>query len=335
MVNHEQWLSLTKEEVIDPELPICDPHHHLWEHPGHRYMLEELLKDITGGHNVVSTVYVDCQSGYRQTGPEEMRPVGETELVINLTANQKPGTPEIAAGIVGHAELMLGSRVAPVLEAHIAAGKGRFKGIRQMGAWESNPALQGGYNAPKKELLLDVRLREGFACLSRYGLTFETMVFHNQLMDVVDLARAFPDTTIILNHIGAPLGVGSYAQKRQEVLAVWKRNMAELSTCQNVWVKLGGVGMGILGFGWDKRAVPPGSAELAEAAKPYIMWCIEKFGCRRCMFESNFPVDRDSCSYNILWNSFKRLTRDFSNAEKKDLFYHSAVRAYKLQPARP
>jgi L-fuconolactonase len=333
-VNHEEWLNLTKEEIIDPKLPICDSHHHLWEHPGNRYLLEEVMRDTTSGHNIVSTVFLDCQSGYRQSGPAELRPVGETEYVIKLITDKKPGTPEIAAGIVGNANLMLGSGVAPVLEAHIAAGKGRFKGIRNMGAWEDDPAFAQGYNAPKKGFLLDTKLREGFSYLKRYGLTFETMVFHTQLLDVLDLARAFADTTIILNHIGVPLGIGSYAKKRQEVFKDWQRSMAELSTCQNVFVKLGGIGMGVLGFDWNKRTNPASSAEVSELTKPYILWCIEKFGSKRCMFESNFPVDKESFSYNTVWNTFKRITRDFSQDEKSALFYDTAVRAYNIKPAQ-
>jgi predicted TIM-barrel fold metal-dependent hydrolase len=331
-MTHEKWLKLTLEDVIDPELPICDPHHHLWDHPGDRYLMEELLKDTASGHNIVSTVFVDCRSGYRQSGPQDLRPVGETEYVISLTANRKHGTPDVAAGIVSFADLTLGAAVVPVLEAHIAAGKDRFKGIRNMGTWEDDPAFALGYNAPKKGILLDSKLREGFSYLKRYGLSFETMVFHTQLMDVVDLARMFPDTTIILNHIGAPLGIGSYAQKHQEVFNQWKRSIAELSTCQNVLVKLGGIGMDVLGFDWNKRAIPPGSAEVAELTKPYILWCIDKFGSKRCMFESNFPVDRKSFSYNILWNTFKRITRDFSRDERLALFHDTAVKAYKIKP---
>jgi len=331
MVTQEEWLKLTQEEIIDPDLPICDAHHHLWEHPGNRYLIEELLEDLESGHNILNTVYVDCRSGYRSSGPEELRPVGETENVIKLTANRKPGAPEVAAGIVGFANLMLGSGVAPVLEAHIESGRGRFKGIRQMGAWESDPVFAQGYNAPKKELFLDAKVREGFAYLSRYNLTFETMVFHTQIMDVVDLARQFPDTTIILDHIGVPLGIGPCAVKRQEVMQDWKRNIAELSFCPNAYVKLGGIGMNILGYDWDERAKPAGSAEIAEATKPYILYCIEKFGTKRCMFESNFPVDGEAFPYHVIWNAFKRLTMDISKEEKNDLFYNTAVKTYHIE----
>jgi L-fuconolactonase len=330
-VDHEKWLNLTREEAIDPALPICDPHHHLWEHPNQRYLLDELLKDTSSGHNIVSTVYVDCQSGYRQSGLEEMRPVGETEYVIKMISKMKSGPTNVAAGIVSNANLMLGSRVAPVLEAHIEAGKGRFKGIRQMGAWSNDPALVGGYNAPKKEILLDPKLREGFAYLGRYGLTFETMVFHTQLTDILDLAKRFPDTPIILNHLGVPLGIGSFASKRKEVFIDWKKKIADIAACQNVFMKLGGIGMGVLGFDWGKRDKPAGSAEAAELTSSYILWCIEKFGCQRCMFESNFPVDRHSLSYNVIWNTFKVITRDFTQTEKAALFHGTAVRVYKIK----
>jgi L-fuconolactonase len=330
-MNHEEWLNLTAEEALEPALPICDSHHHLWEHPGNLYLMEEVLKDTTGGHKIVSTVFLDCQSGYRKTGSSAMRPVGETEYVIKLTADRKPGTPYIAAGIVSYADLMLGAAVTPVLEAHISAGQGRFKGIRNMGAWENDPAFAQGYNAPKKEILLDPKFQEGYACLKRFNLVFETMVFHPQLQDVIKLVRKFPDTILILNHLGAPLGIGAYAKKHQEAIDNWKRSMDQLSTLQNVYVKLGGIGMGILGLDWNKRAKPAGSTEVAELTKPYILWCIEKFGSQRCMFESNFPVDRESFSYNIVWNTFKRITADFSVNDRMSLFHDTAIKAYDIK----
>ncbi len=269
---------------------------------------------------------------YRKDGPREMQPVGETEFVQDIavrTASGQYGPAAIAAGIVGFADLTLGTAVAPVLEAHIAAGKGRFRGIRNMSAWDASPDIRSFTNIP--ELLLDPKLREGFACLQDYGLSFDAFLYHPQLMDLVDLARAFPDIPIILNHIGALLGIDTYAGKREEVFQEWKRRIAELATCPNVVVKLGGLGTQRCGFDWHERAAPPGSAELAEAMAPYFLWCIEQFGADRCMFESNFPVDKASYSYTVMWNAFKRIAKDFSPGDRAALFHDTAAKAYRLE----
>ena len=329
---HEAWLGLTKEEPIDPDLPICDPHHHLWDRPNDRYLLEELLQDTGGGHRIVQTVFVECRSMYKRGGPEEMQPVGETEFVQGIAAQSTSGQygmTAVAAGIVGFADLTLGAAVIPVLEAHIAASKNRFHGIRHISTWDASPDIVSTRNPPKG-LLLDPKFREGFACLQKYGLSFDAWLYHPQLMELVDLARAFPDTPIVVNHIGGPLGIGPYAGKRKEVFQDWKRGMAALATCPNMVVKLGGLGMPRCGFGWHERTIPPSSAELAEAMAPYYRWCIEQFGVDRCMFESNFPVDKISYSYNVLWNAFKRISEDFSPQERGALFYETAVKVYRL-----
>lgn len=325
---HDAWLALTKEEPIGPDLPICDPHHHLWDRPNSRYLLDDLMADLGGGHRVVSTVFVECSAMYRQGGPPELRPVGETEFVETV-AKVAPGPVAVAAGIVAHADLTLGARVAEVLEAHLAASPTRFRGIRHSAAWDASPAI-GGYMSPPPGLLLDTRFREGFACLGRYGLTFDAWLYHTQLPELADLARAFPDVTIILDHIGGPLHIGPYAGQRDAVFQAWQRGIAGLASCPNVVVKLGGLGMAIGGFGWQDRPAPPGSAELAQAMAPYYLWCIEQFGVDRCMFESNFPVDRRSYSYTVLWNAFKRITQGFSAQERAALFYDTATRMYRL-----
>lgn len=340
----EEWLKLTKEAPLEPNLPICDPHHHLWDYPDNlpeervspsarpmrHYLLHDLINDIPGGHNIVKTVFIQCSSMYRKDGPPELRPIGETEFVQGIAAQAASGqygNTDVAAGIIGFADFTLGGAVAPVLEAHIAASRNRFRGVRYMTTWD---ATIPSSLAVIPHLLLDAKFREGFAYLRRYGLSFDAWMYHTQLSDLVSLARAFPDVPIILNHIGGPLGTGPYAGKQAEVFALWKKGIAELSTCPNVMVKLGGLGMPRIGFGWSERPTPPDSAELAKTMAPHFNWCIEKFGPGRCMFESNFPVDKVSFSYTVIWNAFKRMTKGLSHGERAALFHDTAVKAYRL-----
>ena len=329
--DREAWLKLTVEDPIEPSMPICDPHHHLWDRPGSRYVLEELLKDTGSGHNIVQTVFVECHSKYRTEGPVEMQPIGETEFVTTIadrSISNKHAKTAIAAGIVGFADLTLGDAVVPVLEAHLAAGKNRFRGIRHISAWDPNPDLRSFFGEP--ELLLQPEFRKGFAFLEKYNLSFDAWLYHPQIMELVDLAKTFPETTIILDHVGGPIGISSYAEKHQQVFREWQQAIAALATCPKVFVKLGGLGMPLCGFGWHESNTPPGSAKLADAMAPYYLWCIEKFGTERCMFESNFPVDKIAYSYNIMWNAFKRISRGFSPEERANLFHDTAVRAYRL-----
>ena len=328
----QEWLALTVEKAVEPDLPICDPHHHLWEHPDDHYLLEDLLADIRAGHNIVKTVYVECMSGYRESGPLEMRPVGETEFARAVAARGESGENRmagVAAGIVGFADLTLGKAVAPVLEAHLAAGQGRFRGIRHSCVWDRSPDITKYMNPPRGQLLNPV-FQEGLGCLQKYGLSFEAWVYFHQLMELVKVVRAFPETVFVLNHIGGLLGVGPYAGKREEVFQEWQRGITALASCPNVAVKLGGLGMQRCGFGWYDRVTPPSSVEVAEAISPYYLHCIEQFGVERCMFESNFPVDKVSYSYTVMWNAFKHMTRDFSPEERSALFYDTAVRVYRL-----
>jgi predicted TIM-barrel fold metal-dependent hydrolase len=344
-----EWLKLTREDPIDPDLPICDPHHHLWDHPDylpedrvpdtHRqlrhYMLKELLEDTGGGHRIEQTVFMECRSMYRKDGPQEMRPVGQTEFVQGIAAQSASGQygdTAVAAGIVGFADLTLGSEVAPVLEAHIAASRNRFRGTRFTSTWDASNEISSRVKTPK--MLSDSKFREGFACLHKYNLSFDAWLYHPQLLDLADLANAFPDTPIILNHIGGPIGIGPYARKREEVFQEWKQGIVSLSTCPNVALKLGGFGMPLLGFGWHERPKPPNSAELAEAIAPYIHWCVDRFGPDRCMFESNFPVDKASYSYTVVWNAFKRFSRDYSQRDQIALFHDTAAKTYRLTPKK-
>jgi predicted TIM-barrel fold metal-dependent hydrolase len=293
-------------------------------------LLGELLDDIQSGHNVVSTVAVECRYSYREGGPEELRPVGETEF-LDKVAYQVGADPviktRVAAAIVAHTNLTLGDNAAAVLEAHRAASPGRFRGIRHSTIWDASGALRS--DAPPG-LLGDSQFRRGFARLGKLNLSFDAWLYYPQLPELVDLARAFPQVTIILDHIGAPLGVGPYTGKRDEVFQVWSRGIAALASCPNVFVKLGGVGSLRSGYDWHERLVKPSSVELAAALRPYFEWCIEKLGADRCMFESNFPVEKLSTSYVNLWNSFKRITENYSAGERAALFHDTAARVYRI-----
>ncbi|MBL8381688.1 MAG: amidohydrolase family protein [Burkholderiales bacterium] len=329
------WLALHAEEALEPQRPIIDAHHHLWDAPRPRYMVEDMLGDVAAaGHNVLATVYVDCRSMYRAEGPADMRAVGEVEFangVAAMSASGGYGPARICAGIVGFGSLHLGSRAGPVLEALVQAGGQRFKGVRQISAWDDDPQL-GPPNPDRPAGLLASRtFREGFALLAPLGLRFDAWLYQTQIPELTDLARAFPETQIVLDHAGTPLGVGRYAGRRGELFVPWKRAITELATCPNVSVKLGGLGMVVGGFGFHQRARPPTSHDLVDAWKPYVESCIEAFGSGRCMFESNFPPDRASCSYGVLWNAFKRMVAGASEGEKTDLFARTADRFYDLK----
>jgi L-fuconolactonase len=334
---NQDWLALTVEEPLEPDLPICDPHHHLWDmrssRVSERYLLDEVLDDVGSGHNVVSTVFIECGAMYTADGPEPLRPVGEVEFVNGIAAMSASGLygpTRIAAGIVGTADLRLGDGVGAVLDAQIAVGGGRFRGIRRSAAWDSDPGVPTQRVSPGPGLFQRDDFRAGFAHLAPRQLSFEVWCYHRQIPEVIDLAREFPDTTIILDHFGGPLGVGSYAGKAHEVYAEWRTSLGELATCPNVVAKLGGINMELNGFGWHDQPRPPTSDELAQATRNYYEFTIEKFGTDRCMFESNFPVDKVSCSYTVLWNSFKRLTAGYSAADKAKLFHDTAARVYRL-----
>ena len=332
----KDWLARRPTEAaLEPELPIIDPHHHLWDTPARgRYFLPELLADIGGGHNIVATVFLECQAMYRKDGPPEMAPVGEVEFVNGIAAMSASGlygSCRVCEGIVGHADLRLGARVREVLEAEIAVAGGRFRGIRQGVSWDADERV--GKFASRQvppRLVMDKTFREGFSQLAPLGLSFESWQYHPQLADAVDLARAFPDTVFIVNHVGGVLGVGPYSGRRPEILEGWRKDIRELAGCPNVNIKLGGIGMTSFGFDFHERDVPPSSEELAAAWRQYIEPCIEAFGPDRCMFESNFPPDKQSCGYTELWNAFKHITKGASASEKKALFAGTAARVYRL-----
>ena len=327
------WLNRRKEPILEPELPIIDPHHHLWQRPGWRFLLEDLLLDTGSGHNVLATVYMEARSMYRDKGPEEMRPVGETEFangIAAMTSSGAFGKTRVAAGIVGHADLTLGSRVEPVLSALMRAGGERFRGIRHGVSWDADPAIVSPASPVHAGLLADKTFREGVGVLNRMGLSYDVSLYHPQINELADLAGAFPNLRIVANHVGGVLGIGVYRGKRDEVFPRWKASIKALAGHPNVYVKLGGLGQGYTGLGFNEQAEPPSSEMVAARFRPYIETCIEAFGASRSMFESNFPVDKISYSYPVFWNACKLMAKGASSTEKADLFAGSAARCYRL-----
>jgi predicted TIM-barrel fold metal-dependent hydrolase len=325
------WLALVTEDALEPDQPICDPHHHLWDHPNERYLVEELQEDTGAGHRVVSTVYVDCMSGYRTDGPDAMRPVGETEFARQQAeASERTGGSVIAA-IVSYADLRLGAAAEERLSAHVAAGAGRFRGIRHATANDPDPDIRGNHTGSGPGTMTTAAFHDGLRVMARMDLTFDAWLYHPQLPELATAADAVPDVTIVLDHLGGPLGIGRHSD-RETALKEWRANLADVAARPNVYLKVGGIGMPIYGISWHERDRPPTSEELAAAWGDDIRFAIDAFGPRRCMFESNFPVDRRSCSYTVLWNAFKRIADGYSPAEKQWLFHDAAATAYRLPP---
>jgi predicted TIM-barrel fold metal-dependent hydrolase len=334
-VPDDAWLAKRpKEPILEPDLPIVDAHHHLWVRPGNRYLIDDFLGDAQSGHNIEASVFVECGAFYRKSGPVSMAPVGQVEFangVAAMAASGTYGSTLVCAGIVGTADLRAGGEAARVLDAQIAAGGGRFRGIRFITKWDADGELNTGRYSPPRGLLQDRDFRAGYATLAPRKLSFDAMVYHPQLLELAELARAFPDTTVVLNHIGGLIAyTRSYLARKEEAIAQWRSSIAELAKCPNVFVKLGGLGMSYLGLGFDKLAAPAASAQLAGAWGPFFEHCIEKFGPDRCMFESNFPPDRESVGYPTLWNACKRIAAQYSVDEKRALFYGAAAKAYRL-----
>lgn len=330
-----EWALRREEPALEPDLPIVDPHHHLWDDDERgRYLIHELAADTATGHNIVATVFIECGSMYRKDGSPAMKPVGEVEFVNGMaamSASGRYGNTKICAGIIGHANLMLGDDVKPVLEALIAAGNGRFRGIRHGVCWDTGKAASFGRRKVPEHQVLDPTFRKGFAHLSKLGLTFESWQFHPQLPDAIDLVRAFPETNIIVNHCGGVLHLPPHTD-RKAVFETWRGHIHELAKASpNVTMKVGGLGMLYSDWDFHVRDVPPTSAEIANVWRPYVDECIAAFGVERCMMESNFPVDKQSCGYGVLWNALKRITKDYSAAEKAALYRDTAARVYRLE----
>lgn len=323
------------EAIIEPDLPIVDAHHHLFDRKGVRYLLDEFLTDIYAGHNICATVYVESHAMMRRHGPDVMRPVGETEFangVAAMSASGNYGPCQINAAIVSFADLTLGDEVSETLDAHLAVAPDRFRGIRQVSIWHPDPApYEYIVTRPPKDLINSSRFREGFARLAERRLTFDAAVFHPQLSEIAALADDFPDTIIILNHLGFAVGMGKDEEGRKEIFAEWKSGLEDLATRPNVVVKIGGLGMPFWGFGFHEDDNAATGMELAEVWRPYVETGIEIFGTDRCIMESNFPADGHSCGYVPLWNALKTITASYSPEEKSRLYSGNALRIYNIQ----
>jgi len=327
------WHDRYTEVAIAPELPIIDAHHHMWDRPPEHYGLPELLEEFALGHDIRASVFVECTAMFKADGPEWLRPVGETEYVNGVAAMSASGTygdRRVCAAIVSYAELRGGADVRPLLQAHIRAGGGRFRGVRQQAQFDDALGSMAR-RRPPRGLLLDPSFRAGFAELAALDLSFDAYLYFSQLAELRDLANAFPATPIILNHAGTPLGLGPYAERRDEVFAIWSEGIKRLAECPNVTLKFGGLGMAACGFDFHLRETPPDSTTLAAAWKPYFDVCLGAFGAARCMFESNFPVDKQSCSYPVLWNAFKKLSAGCTGEAQAELFSGTARRVYRIE----
>ncbi|WP_035477335.1 amidohydrolase family protein [Paraburkholderia phenoliruptrix] len=324
------WLASGTEAALEPQMPIIDAHHHFYDRPGWTYLLDEYLADAQSGHNITASVYMQALTHYRESGPDELRPVGETAYVTRATASSQTGKPRVAQGIVGYADMRRGAAVREVLEAHLEAADGRFRGVRHLVTWDADPTLVNPLSAAPRGLLLDRNYRAGVAQLGPLGLSYDAWLFFPQLPELFDLAKAYPDTPVIINHCGGIVRIASYEDRRKEVFDSWSQSMRELAQLPNVYVKVGGLGMRINGFDFEKGDLPPSSEQLAQAWKPWMHTCIETFGAERCMFESNFPVDKGSYPFSNGWNAFKRLTAQASPGEREALFRGTVAKVYRL-----
>jgi len=332
MPGGNDWLAQTLEDTLEPEIPICDPHHHFWvarPEPVHyqKYLLPELSNDVGSGHNVKSTVFIEVRCEYRTEGPDEMKPVGEVEYIQTIADVASAGRTKAAAGIIGHADLKLGEGVRPVLEAMRAASPNRFRGVRHSVGYDESPELA---NRDIKGALGTDGYRAGARVLAGMGLILENSMYFHQLSELADFAKAVPEVPIVLNHIGGLLRVGPYANRDDEVIPQWRKGVEEVAKCPNIIMKLGGVGQLRYGYYWHDREMPIGSEELARQLSPLMEHCIQQFGPGRCMFESNFPVDKVSYSYNVIYNAFKRLSAGYSATERAAMFHDTAARVYNI-----
>lgn len=330
-----EWFDQVVEDVVDPDVEIVDPHHHLWPEGGALpYGVADLVGDTAGaGHRIVATVFVECHAAYGADEPAHLRPVGETEFVAasgDELARRFPDAPPIA-GIVAHADLTLPrDQLDEVLDAHDAAGGGRFRGIRDALCRAIDPeglTIPGMYAEGK---FADPAFRRGVAALAERGLTYDTWHYHHQNAELVELARAVPGTTMVLDHFGTPLGVGAFAGRRDEIYDEWAASITEVARCENVVAKIGGLAMPDNGFGWHTADRPPTSDEFVAEQERYYHHTIEAFGPERCMFESNFPVDRFSLSYRVLWNGLKKIATRYADDERAAMFAGTARRVYRL-----
>ena len=328
------WLDQVTEDILEPERPIIDPHHHLWSGNANfpDYLLADLWNDTGSGHKIVKTVFLECGASYRNTGPGHLNPVGETEFVAGIALQSAAAGPgkAVIAGMVSHADLTLGAALDEVLDAHEVAGRGIFRGIRHSGARHPHPEEADIAGTAPPGLFLDKGFQAGVRRLGARGLVYEGWLYHFQLRDFCTLAKAAPETTIILDHFGTPLGTQSFRDQREAIFEQWQADIAALAQCPNVYAKLGGMAMPDNGFGWDQAAKPATSDEFVRAQQRHYLHTIACFGAQRCMFESNFPVDKASISYAVLWNAFKKMAASFSEGEKRALFHDTAAQVYRI-----
>ena len=332
------WLQQVEEEILEPDRPIIDPHHHLWKSRFNRdYLLPELWGDTGSGHNIVKTVFIECRAFYDREAPEHLMSVGETKYVAELARQSREDTNNQAtiAGIVAHSDLCLAGEskelLLEALDQHRQHSDGLLRGIRHSAARDRRPEDLLIVGSAPPYLHGKESFRQGLRIIAEQGLTYDSWHYHHQNLDFLDLARAVPECTMILDHFGTPLGVGVYKNCRDEIFQEWKQEIREIAKCENVVAKLGGLAMPDNGFGWHEADRPPTSDELIKLQQKYYMHTIECFGPQRCMFESNFPVDRLSINYPVLWNAFKKMAADFSETEKHALFYGTAEKVYSLQ----
>ncbi len=326
----DKWLNRLQEDILEPDIAIVDPHHHLWLRNGYTYLLPELAADLASGHRIVASVFAECHSMYRQDGPLEERSLGETEFVRGQAAMSASGGfgPARACDVMfGNVDVMLGGRVEPLLAKHVEVSGGRFRGIRISSGWHSSDSIHNV--AADAHLLISPQVDAVAEVLTRMGLTLDCWVYHTQLEEVAALADKHPDLTIVLNHVGSPILGGPYRGKADEVFEEWRVLIEQVAKRQNVFVKLGALPIRMPDYAGD-RSLPPGSVEVAAAWQRWIDFCIAAFSPSRAMFESNFPVQKRWCSYQVCWNAFKRIAADLSPAQKQDLFAGSAVRAYRM-----
>jgi L-fuconolactonase len=326
------------EAIVEPDIPIIDTHHHLFVRPGIRYLLDEYLEDVALGHNIVASVYVDAQSMVRTDGPDMMRPLGEVEFANGMGAMSASGLfgpCRVGAAMIASINLLHGDRIAEYIDQAQARAPERLRGFRQIAMNHPGEAIKPLIRYPSAPgVLLDGKFRDGFRQLAHRGLICEVAVFHNQLGDVADLAAAFPDTVIVLNHLGMAMQYGVDAEGRREVFADWSRAIRVLAGRPNIVCKVGGLGLPFWGFGLEKRADAIGSPELADLWRPFVETGINAFGPDRCMMESNFPPDGTSCGFSPLWNALKLIVRNHSPAEKAAMFSKTAARVYGLDLAK-
>lgn len=323
------WIKSGQEAPVDSEQIIIDPHHHLWERGGSRYRAEELSEDTSRGHTVTDTVFVECLANYRKEARSELRSIGETEFVVNESVRSKELKGCNISGIVAFLDLSLGDKVSDLLEAHQALAGQMLKGVRHATAWSSDPDISISHSKPSEGLTTDKAFIDGVRSLGARNLSFDAWMYFDQLHELYDLAKEAPDTRIIINHLGAPLNLGRWKKKQDIVQAIWKSELRKLAKLENVYLKIGGIGMeNYFGTNWVSRPKPPSSDEVVTVWNERILWCIETFGTEKCMFESNYPVDRQTLPYSVIWNTFQKIVQTFTASEKDDLFWLTARSVY-------